>query len=328
MKNILIAILCSLLVGAGATVLVMRHFQAAPEAAADAAKADAAAPDDDDDDGGLTLTKEEQATAGVATAQPEPYEYKLELKAFGHVLDGSSLAAGLTDIEAARAALDASAKEYERVKMLKASDNASAKALETAEAAKRHDQSVLDAAEGKLLSTWGKALAGREDLAELAQAVLKQDAALARVDLFAGDVPPTAPLHFQVHSLTGNDTFQDAQFIGPAPTTDPQAQGAAYLVLLPAPVPPPGAALLARVTGAEAPEAGMRVPRSALVLNDGAPFVYLQTGDEGFDRRKVDLGPPIADGVFVPNGLTPKDRVVVKGAQQLLSKELSKANGG
>jgi hypothetical protein len=323
MKKILFAILIGLLAGAGTTVLIMRHYQAAPEAAA----ADAA-PTEEEEDEGLILTKEEQKTAGLATAQPEPYDYKLELKAFGRVLDSSSLAAGLTDIEAARAALDASAKEYERVKMLKASDNASAKALETAEAAKRRDQSTLEAAEGKLLSTWGKALVGRENLAALAQAVLKQDAALARVDLFAGEVPPTAPLHFQVHPLAGNDEFHDAQFIGPAPSTDPQAQGAAYLVLLPAPVPPPGAALLARVTGDEPPQAGLRVPRSALVLNDGAPFVYLQTGDEGFDRRKVELGPPIADGVFIPNGLTPKDRVVVKGAQQLLSKELSKANGG
>jgi hypothetical protein len=49
----------------------------------------------------------------------------------------------------------------------------------------------------------------------------------------------------------------------------------------------------------------------------------VQTADDSFARRAVQLERPTRDGWFVASGLTAGERVVVTGAQQLLSTELT-----
>jgi hypothetical protein len=56
-------------------------------------------------------------------------------------------------------------------------------------------------------------------------------------------------------------------------------------------------------------------------------FVYLQTGDDTFARKEIELDRPTEAGWFVHEGLNPSDKVVTVGAQQLLSEEL-KGQGG
>jgi len=51
--------------------------------------------------------------------------------------------------------------------------------------------------------------------------------------------------------------------------------------------------------------------------------VYAQTSEDGFVRRAVRLDRPTREGWFVANGLAAGDRLVVTGAQQLLSAELA-----
>ena len=64
-----------------------------------------------------------------------------------------------------------------------------------------------------------------------------------------------------------------------------------------------------------------------MIRHEGKVFVYLQTGDETFVRKEIELERPMASGWFVHEGLKPQDAVVVVGAQQLLSEEL-KGQGG
>jgi hypothetical protein len=89
-----------------------------------------------------------------------------------------------------------------------------------------------------------------------------------------------------------------------------------------------------------APRSGVIVPRDAVLRHEGETFVYLQK-DDVFQRQAVALERPVADGWFVPVGannhspdrannhspLQPQEKVVVVGAQQLLSEEL-KGQGG
>ena len=51
--------------------------------------------------------------------------------------------------------------------------------------------------------------------------------------------------------------------------------------------------------------------------------MYVQTTDEAFSRREIRLNRPTRDGWFVASGLAAGERVVVTGAQQLLSAELA-----
>ena len=56
-------------------------------------------------------------------------------------------------------------------------------------------------------------------------------------------------------------------------------------------------------------------------------FVFVQTGDTVFERKHIEAAKSQRDGVFVSSGVAADDRVVMTGAQQLLSEELKGAGG-
>ena len=68
-------------------------------------------------------------------------------------------------------------------------------------------------------------------------------------------------------------------------------------------------------------QSGVTVPRNAIVRFNGTAWVFLQTGDDTFQRTEVELERPLQDGWFVREGLKPEAKVVTTGAQQLLSEE-------
>ena len=64
------------------------------------------------------------------------------------------------------------------------------------------------------------------------------------------------------------------------------------------------------------------MPRETVVRFNGTTWVYVQTGDDTFQRTEAKLDRPLDKGWFVREGLKPQARVVSVGAQQLLSEEL------
>ena len=325
MKKLFLGLLLGIAAGGAATWWYLQSRQPSTPAASEGEKKNTEAAKND---GRIHLNKEQLANAGLAFAQPQVAQWQGDVKAFGRVLDPAPLATLLTDIEAARAAMDASAKEFQRLKSLNAQDNnASARAVESAAAALQRDRAALDAAQTRLLAGWGKALTGRKDLSALAHSLVAQEAALIRVDFLAGETLPPEPRRVRVAPLPGDEAPRDTVVVGPAPVADAQAQGAALLVLLRAPAPAPGAALLVWVSGGTGARQGLRLPRSAMVRHGGQAFVFVAVSEDAFERRRVELAPPQTDGVIVTGGLKADDRVVVTGAQQLLSEELKGANG-
>ncbi len=83
----------------------------------------------------------------------------------------------------------------------------------------------------------------------------------------------------------------------------------------------PGMAVRGYVPLAQKPLTGVTIPDSAVVRQAGQGWVYIQTGDDTFTRRKVSLDHPQEGGWFVADGLAGGDRVVISGAQELLSEE-------
>jgi hypothetical protein len=63
------------------------------------------------------------------------------------------------------------------------------------------------------------------------------------------------------------------------------------------------------------------VPTSAIVWHDGQPWVYREARDHGFVRVAVPAMPGAGSSLFVDSALTPGQRVVIRGAQTLLSEE-------
>jgi hypothetical protein len=95
------------------------------------------------------------------------------------------------------------------------------------------------------------------------------------------------------------------------------------LFLLETNPPPPGTAIVGRLQTRGAPQSGVLVPRAAVLRHQGEAVVYVQMSDDTFQRRQINLDRPLNNGFFVYKGLSTNDRVVIVGAQQLLSAELN-----
>jgi hypothetical protein len=83
----------------------------------------------------------------------------------------------------------------------------------------------------------------------------------------------------------------------------------------------PGAAVTAYLTLAGKPEEGVVIPREAAVWADGKSWAYVEVKQSQFTRREVPEDQPTANGWFTRTGFAPGERVVTRGAQQLLSEE-------
>jgi hypothetical protein len=58
------------------------------------------------------------------------------------------------------------------------------------------------------------------------------------------------------------------------------------------------------------------------VRQAGQAWVYVQMGNDTFTRRKISLDYPRDHHWFVTEGVGAADRIVIQGAQTLLSEEL------
>ena len=56
------------------------------------------------------------------------------------------------------------------------------------------------------------------------------------------------------------------------------------------------------------------VPRDAVLMEAGRPYVFVQTGGETFARRFVEIAARDGDLVGLGSGVKPGERVVVRGA--------------
>jgi hypothetical protein len=322
MKNSFFGLLAGLALGAAVAALLMRRPAGSTPIAADPPAAEVT-------ESALQLHPDQQAKAGFVVAAPKVVELQPETKAYGRVLDPMPLAAALAEIESAESTLAASTKALARAQTLQADgDNVSRQTVETARAAESRDRIQAVSARARLLAGWGPAVAARTDLPALVEALVMQKSALARLDLLADETSSLPPSLVRVSPLAGGSTPQTAELLGPAPSADPQVQGAAYFALLREQPLPAGTTLVAYLAHAGPAQKTVTVPRSAVIYHEGSSWIYVLGEKDTFHRRRIQLGLALADGFAVTEGLSEKERVLVVGAQQLLSNELQAAGGG
>lgn len=63
------------------------------------------------------------------------------------------------------------------------------------------------------------------------------------------------------------------------------------------------------------------MPTDAVVWWQGRAWIYVQRDPTLFARRELATDSPVPGGWFIAQGISPDQRVVTKGAQQLLSEE-------
>jgi membrane fusion protein, multidrug efflux system len=271
----------------------------------------------------VNMSDETQGDVGIVVAELAAAQYSPEMTGSGRVQDPAPLAALMTELASDRAAYAASSNELARLKIMAEQGNASARALQTAEATALRDQLAMQSARQRLVLSLGKTLADREDLPALLESLASQEAALVRIDLPAGEIPAAPPTGARLAMLSGGAA--EAQYLSEAAGVDPQMQGRGYLFLV-KPNPAgllPGQAVTGYLKLPGEPVGGVIIPRNAVVRTEGRGWVYvLQSGGEALTRTPIALDHPTEDGWFVSQGVTAGQHVVVAGAQILLSQEM------
>ena len=274
----------------------------------------------------ITVDDETQGNMGLKVEKPEWLQLSPEIRSYGRVLDPTPLAGLVNELAAAHVAAAASGNELNRVKTLSGDGNASARALQAAEAAAMHDQLAVQSARERLVLGWSKAVADQNDLPAFVQSLSSQSAALVRVDLPAGEFLKTPPTGARIVSLSGNSV--DADFLGTAANVDPQSQGQGFIFLVKTNASRllPGEAVTGYVKLAGESVTGVVIPRNAVIRTEGSGWVYVShKNGEDITRTKIALDRPIDSGWLITSGVTTNDYVVTVGAQSLLSLELKPA---
>lgn len=271
----------------------------------------------------VTINEETQNRIALKVAALTGARLEPEVKGYGRVLDPAPLSSLVAELVSSRATAEASQKDLERLKVLSAQNNTSDRALQAAEAAAQRDRALTDSARQRLLVAWGGAMADRADLAGLVQSLASGENALVRIDLLAGDLLKTQPLSARLFALSDENNAVEAELLGVAPAMDAQTQGQGFLFLVKSRQPgfTSGAAVVGYLIIAGEAQNGVMIPRSAVVRFGGRPWIYLETGEHTFLRREISLESPLAEGWFAARGVKTGDRVVVVGAQLLLSEE-------
>lgn len=277
----------------------------------------------------VTLSEAEQKQIGLKTETIEPGQISPEIKGYGRVLDPTPLISMANDLAAARAAYVVSSNEFARLETLSAQNNASVRALQAAQAQAQRDELAVSSAQAQLALTWGTIASNENDLRLLAQSLISKDAALARIDLPAGEFLETPPEQARLVAL-GEPKPVEARFLSKVPAVDPQTQGQGFLFLVNSNKVgiAPGVAIEGFLKMPGPPLNGTTVPRESVLRYQGAHWIYVETDGTNFTRRLVSLDWPVARGWFSTNGVAAGDRVVTVGAQTILSAELTAGGAG
>jgi len=304
----------------------------------DKPKADAAADTKPDApaDAGVTIDADTQSRLNLATGSPTVADWQPEIKAYGQVLDRAPLSDALLELNRAEIALDSSRVELDRAKALQAQNNLSQRAYHDIETTYNQNFSAAQSAYLKIRQTWGPEIAsltgdivppsGTERKPNPRLAALTDSSSLIRVDLPVGERLPELKGAVRLIPFSEKVSPVNGICFDRLPAMDPQTQQESILCMADSADAQkliPGEAVTAYVKIAGTPVSGLVVPAGAVLRYQGANWVYVQTGTNRFSRTAITLDRSAENGWFITDGLAATNRIVVTGAQTVLSAELS-----
>jgi hypothetical protein len=267
----------------------------------------------------VSLDTNAQQIAGLQTAVLAATRERPEVKGFGRVVDLATLTASVADLESARAAASVSGREYKRLQSLSAQDNVAERTLEAAGATATRDRTASEATLAKFKLDWGEKLA--EDGSKILSQIADGKTQLVQIELPAGETLSSPPVAARIAALNDETHPVTADFLDMTDGVNPQTQAqSAFLRLAGRPLTP-GAAVTGYLEIPGESTTGVVVPEAAVIRADGRSWIYTQTSETSFTRCEISTRQPVTGGWLVTNGVTPGDRVVIIGAQVLLSEE-------
>ena len=287
------------------------------------------------DEAVISIAPATQQKSGITTLALEATTHQPEQRAYAQVLEARALSGARNaymvakgEADKAVAAAEESRTDVTRQTQLHQAGSTSAEAMLEADMKARANQASAQPAaaavrlmESDMRETWGEPLAdwlmnGSPQLNELMnqRSVLIQLSLPAAVNL--ANPPPIAMVR-----RTDDQPIQ-AQFVSHPARVDPRFQGGLLFYMAPRQEQGlfPGLATTAFLPHGE-PENGVIIGTDAVVWWQGRPWGYVQLDRQRFARRELPSDAPVPDGWFVSKGIKAGDRIVNKGAQQLLSEE-------
>jgi hypothetical protein len=276
----------------------------------------------------------DQQRNGIAVAPLTPTARRQEFRATAVVLSMQELndlrnryVSAKAQLQKTQASLEVSHQEYERLEGLYQHErNASAKAVQAAEGTMRADEAANKAAQDAVFITendvrqrWGPRVATwlLDGSPEFDRLVRQQDLLIQATPISGTEItaPPTASIQ------TAQGQIVSAGLVSRLPRLDPRLQAPSFLYVTRSnPNLIPGMSLILLLPSGT-PVQGVVIPRDAVVWWNGRAWAYVQTAADQFVRREVSMEMPVPNGWFTAMGFSPDEKVVVTGAQQLLSEE-------
>lgn len=276
----------------------------------------------------VTLDGKTAAANGIVTVAVRAAPASRTTEAgYATVVDLSDLARSLGSYSEAaarrseaKAKANASKAELARLESLRADDqNASQKAVDAAKAAAAEDSAAIasaDAAakavERSMVQRWGEKLT-REVLAGTAWSaeLMNRTAVLVEAALTVDARPE------KIELMSPDGKTCSATFLAASPRVDPRLERPTLFYFAKGADLANGMNLVVHADIAM-PVRGVLVPTDAVVWNGGKSIVFVMREPGHYDAVTVDTSHSTAGG-FVDASLKPGERVVTKGAEQLLS---------
>lgn len=285
----------------------------------------------------LNLDRQTQKRAGLKTIVLASVRYQPEDTAYGRAISIQPLL-DLRNRYFSAAAADASAKarltlarqSNKRLNNLYRNDIISKRALQeqqsqltTKRVQVQAQQFQMQSIHDEAVVNWGSQLAALflSDNADSLAPILSGQKNIIQITLPA-DKTLSKDTRQILISPTGNKSQSGpAERLSKAPQTDDFMQGESYFFLTEHPGVRAGSRISAWIPVMQQTETGILIPKSALIWHLGQAFVYVKTGANRFNRRRISHFITANDGYFCRDTLAPGTEIVTTGAQLLLSEE-------
>jgi len=285
----------------------------------------------------VTVAPNVQQASGIEVAPLAAAEVPAGQVAYATVVDlkpyfdlHNRYIAAVADRDAAKVKADVSAAQYQRQQVLyKQYHGVSEKNLQDAQVAMENDHAKLkssDAAVDNLVittreqfgDTLAAAMTGKDP--DVFSRLAEGHASVVMVSFPPGQAART-PTDIEVDGPRGQAIA--ASKISVAPQIDPSVQGDAYLYLASQALPVDMRTVARASAGQDsAADKGIMIPDAAVVWYGGRQWVFVRIAPDQFSRRPIGAAIPVAGGLVADGGFKAGEKLVVQGAQLLLSQEL------
>jgi hypothetical protein len=192
----------------------------------------------------------------------------------------------------------------------------------------RNNLNILKSNKDNLLQTisqeWGKPF--KELLTNPKKALLKNifnsETRLLKITIANNNIQRLIPSELMVSSLNQPNNKYKANFITKSPIGNPDIQGRAYFYLTSSNILMMDSKINAYIeTGKDSHVKKFHIPKSAIVWDDGKPWIYAKIDKNSFLRHSLFKMKEVDNGWNVQFKNIPPKEIVTKGAQLLLSEE-------